>query len=87
MWKDASRKQQAAAALRYTAHDVKAMGCVDEVIPEPAGGTQADPEQSFAIVGGRLREHLAELKAMPVDTMLDLRYEKFRNIAQFYVSA
>ncbi len=87
MWKDATKKQQAAAALKYTAADAKIFGCVDEVIPEPVGGTQADPEASFALVDARLSSHLAELQALPVDTMLEQRYDKFRNIAQFYTSA
>ena len=87
MWKDATRKQQAAAALRYTAKDTLALGCVDEVIDEPEGGTQADPALAFALVGRTLGRNLAELKAMPLDEMLAKRYEKFRNMAQFYKSA
>ena len=86
MWKDAGKKQQAAAALRYTAKDAIAFGCVNEVIPEPQGGTQADPEAAFLTVGAVLRRNLAELKQMPLAEMLDRRYEKFRNIAQFYTS-
>jgi acetyl-CoA carboxylase carboxyl transferase subunit alpha len=87
MWKDATRKQQAAAALRYTAKDTLALGCVDAVIAEPAGGTQADPPRAFALVHEQLRKHLGELKAMPLDEMLTRRYNKFRNMAQFYQSA
>ncbi len=86
MWKDAGKKQQAAAALRYTAKDAIGFGCVNEVIPEPEGGTQADPETAFRTVGAVLRRNLAELNAMPLAEMLDRRYEKFRNIAQFYTS-
>jgi acetyl-CoA carboxylase carboxyl transferase subunit alpha len=87
MWKDATRKQQAAAALRYTARDTKALGCVDEVIEEPKGGTQADPARAFALVGDVLKRQLAELKALPIEALLEQRYDKFRNIAQFYRSA
>ena len=87
MWKDATRKQQAAAALRYTAKDTKKLGCVDEVIEEPKGGTQCDPPAAFALVAERLRAHLGELKAMPLEEMLAKRYDKFRTMAQFYKSA
>src|ERR1700712_4139048 len=58
MWKDASKKQQAAAALKYTATDVKMLGCVDEVVAEPPGGTQNDPAAAMAQVGEKLRYHL-----------------------------
>src|ERR1700722_6592507 len=84
MWKDASKKQQAAAALKYTATDVQLLGCVDDVIPEPPGGTQADAEHAFALVNQRLVQHLDELKGLSIDALLDRRYDKFRNIAQFY---
>src|SRR5277367_2614479 len=87
MWKDATRKQQAAAALRYTARDVKALGCVDEVLPEPWGGTHNDPEAAMVLVDARLQDHLATLRALPLDTLLEQRYTKFRNIAQFYTTA
>ena len=60
------------------------LGCVDDVVPEPVGGTQADAEQAFAMVNQRLVQHLAELKGVPLETLLNNRYEKFRNIAQFY---
>jgi acetyl-CoA carboxylase carboxyl transferase subunit alpha len=86
MWKDAGKKQQAAAALKYTSEDVKLMGCVDDVLREPRGGTQNDPAEATAIVGERLRYYLAELRALPLDVMLEQRYTKFRNIAQFYTS-
>jgi acetyl-CoA carboxylase carboxyl transferase subunit alpha len=87
MWKDASKKQQAAAALKYTAQDALRFGCCDEVIAEPKGGTQADPAAAMALVDRRLRHHLGELRAMPLDQMLDRRYDKFRNMAQFYTTA
>ncbi len=87
MWKDAGKKQQAAAALKYTATDAKALGCVDEVIAEPAGGTQADPAAGYALVGDCLRSHLRILQTLPVDQLLEQRYRKFRNIAQFYTIA
>src|SRR6202000_3348889 len=87
MWKDASKKEQAAAALKYTAVDVKLLGCVDEVLPEPWGGTQNDPEEAMVLVDKRLQDHLATLRALPLDTLLEQRYTKFRNIAQFYTTA
>jgi acetyl-CoA carboxylase carboxyl transferase subunit alpha len=87
MWKDASKKQQAADALKYTAFSVKALGCVDEVLSEPEGGTHNDPALAVALVDERLSFHLAELDAKPLDQLLEERYQKYRNIAQFYTTA
>jgi acetyl-CoA carboxylase carboxyl transferase subunit alpha len=86
MWKDAGKKQQAAAALRYTATDVQLLGCVDDVLPEPDGGSQNDPAAAVAVVDEKLRYHLASLRALSLDEMLEQRYQKFRNIAQFYTT-
>jgi acetyl-CoA carboxylase carboxyl transferase subunit alpha len=87
MWKDAGKKQQAAAALRYTAKDVRLLGCVDDVLPEPDGGSQNDPAAAVAVVDEKLRYHLGSLRALSLDEMLEQRYKKFRNIAQFYTTA
>jgi len=87
MWKDPSKKQQAAAALRYTATDVQKLGCVDDVIREPEGGTQVDPAFAMELVNERLERHLADLKRLSIDDLLAARYTKFRNIAQFYTTA
>jgi acetyl-CoA carboxylase carboxyl transferase subunit alpha len=87
MWKDASKKQQAAAALRYTAFSAKDLGCVDEVLSEPDGGTQNDPACALAMVDEKLRFHLAQLDSKPIEQLLEERYRKFRNIAQFYTTA
>jgi acetyl-CoA carboxylase carboxyl transferase subunit alpha len=87
MWKDASKKQQAAVALRYTATDVKMLGCVDEVIREPEGGTHLDPAFAMELVNERLTRHLHDLQQLSIDDLLAARYNKFRNIAQFYTTA
>ena len=87
MWKDASKKQQAADALKYTATDVQRLGCVDDVLPEPEGGTQNDPAAAMALVDERLQYHLANLRGLPIEELLEQRYQKFRNIAQFYTTA
>ncbi len=84
MWKDASKRQQAAEALKYTAPDVLRLGCVDGVIPEPAGGTQADPAAALELIQSALARELASVRRMPLQLLLDARYERFRSMAQFY---
>ena len=86
MWKDPTKKQRAAAALRYTAPDTKALGCVDDVIAEPPGGTQKDPGEAFTLVNRALRKHFKAIQSKPIDELLASRYQKFRNMAQFYTS-
>jgi acetyl-CoA carboxylase carboxyl transferase subunit alpha len=57
------------------------------VLTEPEGGTHLDPACAMAMVDQRLSFHLAQLDAKPIDQLLAERYQKFRNIAQFYTTA
>ena len=84
MWRDANQKQLAAEAMRISAPEVAALGCVDEIIGEPQEGIHMDREAGSGVLGSILKKHLAELKAMPVDALVTARQQKFRNIAQFY---
>lgn len=86
LWRDASHRARAAEAMRTTSADVKAMGCVDDVVPEPEGGAHLDSPAATALLGGKLEWHLRELRALSLDEMLRRRQEKFRRIAQFYTS-
>lgn len=84
MWRDASHKQQAAEAMRISAPEVAALGCVDEIIQEPPGGAHTDAPVGAGLVGTAIKKHLAELKQMPIDALVAARQQKFRNIAQCY---
>ena len=84
MWRDAAHKQLAAEAMRISAPEVEALGCVDEIVVEPAGGAHTDREAGAGLLGCALKKHLAELKATPVDILVTARQQKFRNMAQFY---
>ena len=84
MWRDAAKKEVAAQALRITAPDLKEMKIIDEIIPEPDGGAHADHDAAAALVDQVLQRHFDALKTQPVSQLLDARYEKFRNMAQFF---
>ena len=83
MWRDASKKELAAQALRITATDLTELGCVDAVVPEPEGGAHNDHEQAASLLGEALKKHLAELQKIPLQQLVVSRYNKFRNMAEF----
>ena len=87
MWNDAGKKALAAEALRISAPEVAALGCVDEIIVEPPLGIHADRDTGSGLLGSVLRKHLDELKATPIDAVVAARQQKFRNIAQFYTQS
>jgi acetyl-CoA carboxylase carboxyl transferase subunit alpha len=80
LWKDQARARDAAEAMRVTAADCKALGVVDEVIPEPPGGAHADPLATIDAVGRSLAVQLERLSALPEEQLLEKRYEKFRKM-------
>ncbi len=84
MWRDATKKELAAEAMRITAPDLDELGVIDGIVPEPEGGAHRDHEAAAALLDATLRRHYAELRKLPVSELLDSRYKKFRNIAQFY---
>jgi acetyl-CoA carboxylase carboxyl transferase subunit alpha len=84
MWRDSTKKDVAAQALRITAKDNLEMGICDEVIPEPPGGAHSDHDGMAKILGDVLDKHLSVLEKMSTQELLDARYTKFRNMAQFF---
>jgi acetyl-CoA carboxylase carboxyl transferase subunit alpha len=86
MWRDASKRDIAAQAMRITAPDLVELGCVDGVVPEPAGGAHTDHAATADFLDKELEKHLAQLKAMSKDQLLNSRYDKFRHMAQFFTA-
>jgi acetyl-CoA carboxylase carboxyl transferase subunit alpha len=80
LWRDSARAPEAAAAMRITASDLVAFGLVDEVVPEPAGGAQSEPEAVFRTLDAVIDAQLRELRALPADTLVAARYDKFRRM-------
>lgn len=81
--KDQARVEDMAAALKLTAHDIKALGIIDEIINEPAGGAHRDYAQSAASIKEALNRHLFQIMSKPVEDLLEERYSRFRRMGQF----
>jgi acetyl-CoA carboxylase carboxyl transferase subunit alpha len=84
MWRDATKKELAAEAMRITAPDLSELGCIDDIVPEPEGGAHRDHEAAANLLDVSLQKHFSELKKLPVPELLGSRYNKFRNMAQFF---
>lgn len=83
LWKDSSRAAEAAELMRMTASEIREMGLIDDVLPEPEGGAQAGDGGAFA---GEIKKHLVqsvkELLAEPLENLLEKRYAKLRSFGQ-----
>ena len=80
LWHDGSRAEDAARALRLTSGDLKKLGVIDEVVPEPRGAAHRHPKQMIATLGAVIGRHLDELSAMDEDERLAKRFERLRQM-------
>jgi acetyl-CoA carboxylase carboxyl transferase subunit alpha len=80
LWRDASRKVEAAEALKITAPDLVLRSVVDGIVPEPLGGAHQDPDAAAAAVDAAVSAALAEVAALDVETRLQMRYDRFRRL-------
>lgn len=87
MWRDATKKEIAAQALKLTAEDLASLNLVDVLVPEPTGGAQLDHDGAAERLDHVLYAQLKAVRQLSPEALLGSRYAKFRGIAQFYVSA
>jgi acetyl-CoA carboxylase carboxyl transferase subunit alpha len=84
IYRDSGKAEQAAAALRLTAEDLKKLGLIDGIIPEPPGGANEDPAAAAESLRVHLRDHLGALCAMDAGSLVEHRCTKFRKMGNFF---
>jgi len=80
LWKDAALSPQAASSLKLTALELKTLGIVDRIVPEPEGGAHEDWDMAAAHLAEALKESLAEVDSMTDTDRIARRYERFRKM-------
>jgi acetyl-CoA carboxylase carboxyl transferase subunit alpha len=84
IWRDSSKAETAAEAMKITASDLKDLGIVDEIVKEPEGGAHTDPEAAARLLEEVLDRQLVQLLNEPTAALISARYEKFRKMGQFF---
>src|SRR5256884_3886888 len=80
VWRDNSRKVEAAEQLQITSREMLAMGVVEEVVREPEGSARADHDAAAAALDAALQRHMQPLFELSGEELLRRRYERFRYI-------
>ncbi len=83
LYRDSTKAQKSAEALRLTAKDLSGFGIADEIVQEPPGGAHRDYDLAAKNVGDAIRRHLAQLEALSPEQLVTDRYKKFRSIGVF----
>jgi acetyl-CoA carboxylase carboxyl transferase subunit alpha len=84
VWRDSTKAETAAIAMKIMAKDLKELGIVDEIVPEPEGGAHNDHAAAAAFLDEVLNRQLIALTNQPLKKLLDERYEKFRTMGQYF---
>ena len=84
MWRDSTKSEIAAEALKITAPDLLELKLIDEIVPEPEGGAHTDHAACAKILGTALARALDELSPVSPEQLLQRRYDKFRHMGQFF---
>lgn len=83
LWRDSNLAKIAAETMKITAHDIKQLGIIDDVISEPLGGAHKDIEQQALAIKSAFVEQLDSLESLSRDEIANDRFEKFRNIGSY----
>jgi acetyl-CoA carboxylase carboxyl transferase subunit alpha len=83
LWRDQLHAADAASALKLTPEDLKKLGLIDDIVPEPEGGAQNDHVAMAKQLATVLERQLRELRGSSSDQLLDRRYNKFRAMGAF----
>ena len=84
IYRDAGKAEMAANALKLTAPDLKRLGLIDDIIPEPPGGAHENPTAAAEALRSTVRTALADLGKMTPQQLIDDRYDKFRKMGSFF---
>jgi acetyl-CoA carboxylase carboxyl transferase subunit alpha len=86
LWRDSAQAPLAAEAMRLTAQDLKRLGLIDEIVPEPMGGAQRDPAAAMAALSDAIAAALAPLRGMTPELLRVRRREKFLAMGKLALS-
>src|SRR6516162_9565192 len=84
IWRDSTKAETAAIAMKIMANDLKELGIIDDIIPEPDGGAHGDHEAAAKLFGEVLDKQLLVLTNQDPKELIASRYEKFRRMGQFF---
>ena len=82
LWRDSTRAKEAATNMKITAEDLKGLGIIDGIIPEPLGGAHRDPQTVIAAAGDVISNALGELSSRSGEQLRSDRRQKFLNMCR-----
>lgn len=82
LYRDATRAPEISEKLKLTANELKRMRIVDEIVPEPLGGTGADPDDAAKSLADAISHALAEIQGKRIDRLVNERYDRYQRFGR-----
>jgi acetyl-CoA carboxylase carboxyl transferase subunit beta len=82
LYRDPSRAAELSTKLKLTARELQRLGIVDQIVPEPPGGTGADPAAAIAALSDAVASALAELQRKRIDRIVQARYDRYQRVGR-----
>jgi acetyl-CoA carboxylase alpha subunit len=82
LYRDSARAPEVSSKLKLTARELKRLNVVDEIIPEPDTGTDADPDAAAALLAASIMNALGELQRKRIDRVVRERYDRYQSIGR-----
>jgi acetyl-CoA carboxylase carboxyl transferase subunit alpha len=76
VWRDNSKAQEAAEAMKLDAKNLLDFGLIDNIIDEPLGGAHRDPKKSSSLIAQEIDDNLKRLREIEIDELIEKRYQK-----------
>ncbi len=83
IYRDATKAEEMASALKLTALDCKELGVIDTVVPEPEGGAHNDPDEAARLLKNTIVRELLEAQQVTLPQLIKNRYKKFRRMGEY----
>jgi acetyl-CoA carboxylase carboxyl transferase subunit alpha len=83
LWKTAEKAAEAADAMNITAERLKGLDLINQIIPEPLGGAHCNHTELAKALSEALETNLKELKALPIDELLEQRYQRLMSFGRY----
>tara|TARA_R100001129_G_scaffold75210_2_gene51417 strand:- start:340 stop:714 length:375 start_codon:yes stop_codon:yes gene_type:complete len=77
LWRTAEKAADAAEAMKVTAQDLKELGVIDRIVPEPVGGAHRDPKLAIRYLADTIDDELAGLAGKDVATLQQTRADRY----------
>ena len=83
LWRSADKASEAAQAMGITADSLNRLGLVDEIVPEPLGGAHREPEAMVKTLKSALISAINKIGAVPIERLLEQRYDRLMHFGEF----